>query len=598
MNIADQIADILKKNPGGLKASEIAAKIGCTRTKVNSYLYSHQEQYEQHSGYVWKMKTIQANKPTATPQVKETNGTNVVGVTVDQRVGGNLVSTVTIIPNNNGYNISSTNNQIACCDCQRFFSIHANACPFCGCPLHYVADTYFKRFSVDATPPTSQYSQYHEQSDPKPVQKVSPCNKEEKKKKCDLLTSIRAKSNYYIGRNIDIETTSLEVLTNIYQKTIKRKELVDAIPLSATLFIQGYGIDLYMLSTPTLETVLERCTKYLEHEATSGIVLEEQANTLFREVILSRINCDEQAIVRLRTLYDKYAKSYKGDKESYLITIVDINNIKHQIDVTFFGTLRSYFRRKSKELFEEAFPWHTHLEDPVKGFFFMAYSYLANTSVGPSFAKEITLHKDKMLSSEAASNLLCDLDFGKRLIYRSVEISSNDTIVEAEDFSHEHTSELVFLHVGIHDEPDHFITKWILGIYCKVCKKYYITHSVFLELVTKGKVNAKLLTAELAEFDYDDDSIFSSFSPESLLRKCGYTVNANDSLPDEKRQRILKTVIDNRLYSPDGIVSHLSFLISMSKKVETRNMKYAIQKWTRDIDYIKRTFIRRQANAD
>ncbi len=105
-------------------------------------------------------------------------------------------------------------------------------------------------------------------------------------------------------------------------------------------------------------------------------------------------------------------------------------------------------------------------------------------------------------------------------------------------------------------------------------------------------MDAKLLTSELAEYDYDENNMFSRFSPESLLRKCGYTVNAQDALVEEKRQKILKSVIDNRLYSPDGIISHLSFLIAMNKKVTSREMKYAIDKWARDITYIRSNYLR------
>ena len=64
MNIADQITDILKKNPNGLKASEIAAQIGCAKKSVNSYLYSHKDLYEQHEGYIWTLKSIQRNNST------------------------------------------------------------------------------------------------------------------------------------------------------------------------------------------------------------------------------------------------------------------------------------------------------------------------------------------------------------------------------------------------------------------------------------------------------------------------------------------------------------------------------------------------------
>ena len=42
------------------------------------------------------------------------------------------------------YILNSTNNLIPCCDCYNYFSIHAPACPFCGCPATYIALHYYK----------------------------------------------------------------------------------------------------------------------------------------------------------------------------------------------------------------------------------------------------------------------------------------------------------------------------------------------------------------------------------------------------------------------------------------------------------------------
>lgn len=71
-------------------------------------------------------------------------------ISVSQNSRGQQVSTLTISPSDRGYNITSTNNQIICCDCNRFFSIHADACPFCGCPLHYIAEHYYEIYKDDA----------------------------------------------------------------------------------------------------------------------------------------------------------------------------------------------------------------------------------------------------------------------------------------------------------------------------------------------------------------------------------------------------------------------------------------------------------------
>lgn len=148
MNIADQIADILTENPTGLKASEIAAQIGCTRKAVNSYLYAHTDMYEQHDGYIWTAKSAKRKAPPSS-RTEQTVSHVSYSVNVQQSVGNAVASTLTIIPNGTGYRINSTNNQIICCDCNKFFSIHASACPFCGCPLHYIADIYYKRYGAE-----------------------------------------------------------------------------------------------------------------------------------------------------------------------------------------------------------------------------------------------------------------------------------------------------------------------------------------------------------------------------------------------------------------------------------------------------------------
>ena len=54
-----------------------------------------------------------------------------------------IFSSVTITRKHQQYTISSTNNQITCCDCNRWISIHATACPNCGCPQNYIVEHYF-----------------------------------------------------------------------------------------------------------------------------------------------------------------------------------------------------------------------------------------------------------------------------------------------------------------------------------------------------------------------------------------------------------------------------------------------------------------------
>lgn len=59
--------------------------------------------------------------------------------------GNQVIGTFSITKANQRYTISSTNNLIPCCDCYRYFSIHATACPNCGCPTSYVVEFYFRK---------------------------------------------------------------------------------------------------------------------------------------------------------------------------------------------------------------------------------------------------------------------------------------------------------------------------------------------------------------------------------------------------------------------------------------------------------------------
>lgn len=80
---------------------------------------------------------------------KKSNSSQPSGVTIQQSEGNIPVGTLTICRSEQGYSLASTNNQIICCDCHRFFSIHAGACPFCGCPMSYVVEYYYKAYDPE-----------------------------------------------------------------------------------------------------------------------------------------------------------------------------------------------------------------------------------------------------------------------------------------------------------------------------------------------------------------------------------------------------------------------------------------------------------------
>lgn len=94
-------------------------------------------------------KKVQPSQPSIATRQPSTVTRQPSCVTIQQYEGTALVGTLTVYKGEQGYSLASTNNQIICCDCRRFFSIHARACPFCGCPMKYVAEYYYKSYDPE-----------------------------------------------------------------------------------------------------------------------------------------------------------------------------------------------------------------------------------------------------------------------------------------------------------------------------------------------------------------------------------------------------------------------------------------------------------------
>lgn len=123
--------------------------------------------------------------------------------------------------------------------------------------------------------------------------------------------------------------------------------------------------------------------------------------------------------------------------------------------------------------------------------------------------------------------------------------------------------------------------------YCHECQCYFILEQDFLQLQRKGKLLCQLI----AEHEYltKGDSLFSGedMKAESVLRRCGYTVNAKDDLSDQQRQGILMQVVDSGIYSVSELCAFLDWLIEYQGRSRTRNMKPAVSKWMADREFIK-----------
>ena len=123
-------------------------------------------------------------------------------------------------------------------------------------------------------------------------------------------------------------------------------------------------------------------------------------------------------------------------------------------------------------------------------------------------------------------------------------------------------------------------------VYCKDCNCYYILDSSFKSLQQQGVLLCQLIT--LAELKGKGLSVFTGegMKAQSMLRRCGYTVNATDDLSATQRQKILTLVLDNRLYSASELYNFLDWLIGYHGRSKQRDMSAAIEKWTADRDFV------------
>lgn len=122
--------------------------------------------------------------------------------------------------------------------------------------------------------------------------------------------------------------------------------------------------------------------------------------------------------------------------------------------------------------------------------------------------------------------------------------------------------------------------------YCHACNCYFLLEHDYFSLQKKGVLLCQLLSYE--EYIHKGIEIMQGkeLKAQSILRRCGYTVNNNDALSIEQRQKILALVIDNNLYSATGLCGFLDWLISFHGKKRNKNMNTAIEKWKEDRAFV------------
>lgn len=165
-----------------------------------------------------------------------------------------------------------------------------------------------------------------------------------------------------------------------------------------------------------------------------------------------------------------------------------------------------------------------------------------------------------------------------------LEIEFANFVVRANSFNcnSNHDVETVEAYVNIlADDGSIFKASTIAG-YCRHCKCYFILEADFRNLQRKGKLLCQLLSWE--EYRTKGHAIFNGedMKAESVLKRCGYNVNATENLSSIQRQKILSLVLENGLYTETELCNFLDWLISYHGRSRTRNMSSAISKWSED----------------
>lgn len=121
--------------------------------------------------------------------------------------------------------------------------------------------------------------------------------------------------------------------------------------------------------------------------------------------------------------------------------------------------------------------------------------------------------------------------------------------------------------------------------YCKACNIYFLLESDFRVAKSQGVLLCQLISKEKYASGLNSTEEVM-LKPESLLHQSGYNVNALDGLTSMQRQLILSYVLDNKLYTVNGLLSFLDWLINRNNRVTSKNMSSALQKWREDRKFV------------
>ena len=533
--------------------------------------------------------------PKTIPTVKKIVTPTINSVSFNQTdTSGNVISIV-LSKINGRYNITSSKNMIQCVDCGKFISIHSVFCVSCGCSLLHTTQTLF-----------------NEQAKIK-INEFELEQMEEKKKQdrmnatiIQLKEKIKRLSNSYDEYSFIDTNPTLEELEERYEEleALREKEYaIEHLPAECKEIFRRKKIELSFLTPDAILKLRNKCSGFDDLSKEVRAEIKKRIPAVFRKSINSYVS-NEDSVKKVWSAYWKYLSTTDNlsvyDSHDFENVIIQNENTTKKLSVKFLSNLKNYFSQKAQEYLIKSYNDENILIDSKACKKYLIYSELSNN-----------VYTGNRINEIVAFELLDDYKFiDYDYLYRRVKITELDSIVGTSFVEHcsldyknflvnipphkyvlgcpfLHPFEIVVGEISFTNRHNEEEKETILMAYCEECDKYYIYEQVFLNLILKGTIRAKTI---LSSGNKDCVNNLTSMSPESLLKKCGYTVNAIDDLSSIDRQKILMGVIENKLYTPAGIISHLQFQINLNLNVFTRDMRSAIAKWEEDILFLKQNY--------
>ena len=546
----NRIVEILKRYPKGLKAKDIAAFIyGADRKAVNQILYSNPNLFSCNSSYEWQLLNNITPQTTSSPTYKakaiDTTKSHVdsevfynyknyyIEIKQEEYFGKSTILKIYLFKESD-YIIQSDNKSIKCPFCNNKFSIYSFDCTNCGHTMHEICEKLYSEWNIDGH---RYYITY------RPINEYP-----ESERQQALYNAVRS----FVSESIPFTTRHYfnDVLREVHLRTL------------VMIYQKSLGMD------------------KLEEEI--KLEIEREKKIAFKHAVKNSLKNNKEAIVTVWKYYQKYLNYKLGSglnhPTDFTLEFKLSDSETKTITLDYFHKLKSLFKENSKKCFDKAYKDKSMIDSKACKLY-MIYMALSNQTPGIGYIDDITV-----------SRLFGELDLSNDSIYPHIELSLKDTIEGAEvlrTYHKEcnHNCEKVYLKIPLLLSNGELITRTMLGTYCDKCKKYFILDTEFRKILCEGKIQTQISFSESGnQFNGMD------LSPESLLRKCGYTVNANSNITKEHRQKLLKAIIENKLYTPSKIVSHFRFLISMNNNVTSRDMSAAISKWQEDIWFLQQYY--------